>query len=277
MKKLILFLTTLSMALLPLFCFGQGEASQWLWQGTLLKFSPNAHTTIPALQPVPNSISSLAFGNSSIADKEGNLLFYSDGQNVYNNQHQIMDNGTGLRSCAARTNCNTDQTVLIVPNPAAPHLYYLFQNDVYIDGLFYSMIDMRQNNGKGKVIEKNRQLRSKTGQGMAATIGADCQSYWLLTNDWTKTGYYYAYKITANGIQPPVETTLSNQYSQDANMYITFSMQGNKVAMHEERSPACLYEFNQQTGKLTNRIELPYETAGGIPDFFFRLMAQRHI
>ncbi len=247
---------------LPTSIYAQGEAANWLYQGNILKFSTNSTATIPTIFPLPSSISQLSWGSSTIADKNGNLLFYSDGLNVYNNQHQIMENGGGLRSCAARTNCTTYQVVLIVPNPAAAHLYYLFQNDVYINGLFYSIIDMSQNNGKGKVIQKNIQIRDKIGQGMAVTIASDCQSYWLLTNDWVKPGYYYAYKITPAGIQPPIESSFFIKGGQDVNMYITFSNQGNKVTTIENtffqnnssRETSLLYDFNQQTGKLTNRI-----------------------
>src|SRR4051794_6120512 len=35
-------------------------------------------------------------GCSSISDAAGNLLFYTNGVNVYNKLHQLMPNGTGL-------------------------------------------------------------------------------------------------------------------------------------------------------------------------------------
>ena len=35
-------------------------------------------------------------GISSISDTLGNLLMYTEGQNIWNKNHQIMPNGTGL-------------------------------------------------------------------------------------------------------------------------------------------------------------------------------------
>ena len=36
-------------------------------------------------------------GSSSIADASGSLLFYTDGEEVYNKNHQQMSNGFGLK------------------------------------------------------------------------------------------------------------------------------------------------------------------------------------
>ena len=35
-------------------------------------------------------------GVASISDYKGNLLFYTDGQKVWNSKHEIMPNGDGL-------------------------------------------------------------------------------------------------------------------------------------------------------------------------------------
>src|SRR6476469_9585349 len=49
-------------------------------------------------------------GSASVADDNGNLLFYTDGVTVYNKQHQVMANGTGLKGGQSST-----QSALIVP------------------------------------------------------------------------------------------------------------------------------------------------------------------
>ena len=51
--------------------------------------------------------------------------------------------------------------LIIVPNPANDSTYYLFSIGVTsIFGLYYSIIDMRLNNGLGAVVSKNIQLQS---------------------------------------------------------------------------------------------------------------------
>lgn len=48
-------------------------------------------------------------GCTSISDNAGNLLFYSNGETVYNKSHSIMSNGNGLSGSAS-----TSQSSLIV-------------------------------------------------------------------------------------------------------------------------------------------------------------------
>ncbi|NEM96207.1 hypothetical protein [Pontibacter burrus] len=63
-------------------------------------------------------------GTASIADADGRLLFYSDGTTVWNKQHQVMANGSGLLGSA-----NSAQSCIIVPKPGSQTIYYLFTTD----------------------------------------------------------------------------------------------------------------------------------------------------
>ena len=132
-------------------------------------------------------------GCSTISDKDGKLLFYTDGSTVWNAKHNIMPNGTGLFGHLSST-----QSAIIVPNPSNPSIYYVFtvdephhQNawafpdqgpadfngfstteyndsftsvpegdDGFNNGLNYSLVDMTLNNGMGDIdiVEKNIQL-----------------------------------------------------------------------------------------------------------------------
>ncbi len=85
-------------------------------------------------------------GSSSISDLNGNLLFYSDGVTVWNAQHQVMPNGTGLPGHFSST-----QSSMIVPFPGDLKRYYLFTMDVIggSNGLSYSVVNMDLDNGKG--------------------------------------------------------------------------------------------------------------------------------
>ena len=93
-------------------------------------------------------------GSASICDKTGNLLFYTNGVTVYNRNHQVMLNGTGLKG-----NLSTVQSALIVPMPGTDNIYYIFTTDAvennFANGYNYSVVDMNRDNGKGEVILKN--------------------------------------------------------------------------------------------------------------------------
>jgi hypothetical protein len=62
-------------------------------------------------------------GCATISDKDGKLLFYTDGSFVYKN-HKIMANGYGLLG-----NRSSTQSAIIVPQPRNPYVYYIFTVD----------------------------------------------------------------------------------------------------------------------------------------------------
>ena len=49
-------------------------------------------------------------GCSSISDRDGNLMFYTNGQTVWNKNHEIMDNGEGLNA-----EIDNNQSSIIIP------------------------------------------------------------------------------------------------------------------------------------------------------------------
>src|SRR5688572_14072229 len=71
-----------------------------------LNFNTNPPQSISGGQSnIPDNI-------STICDGSGNLLFYTDGVSVWNKNHQVMPNGSGLIG-----NYTAGQTALIVPIP----------------------------------------------------------------------------------------------------------------------------------------------------------------
>ena len=51
-------------------------------------------------------------GCASISDKNGNILFYTDGMFVYDRTHTVMPNGSGLMG-----NISSFNSAIIVPKP----------------------------------------------------------------------------------------------------------------------------------------------------------------
>ena len=86
-------------------------------QGNIWYFGNYAGLDFNSGSPVVlnNSAMSAFEGCSSIADENGNLLFYTDGMTVWNMNHQVMYNGTGLYG-----NSSSTQSGVIVPLPGNP-------------------------------------------------------------------------------------------------------------------------------------------------------------
>ena len=112
----------------------QKEANIWYF-GNNAGIDFNSGVPVPLLDGQLDHVE----GSASIADVNGNLLFYTDGITVYNRNHQIMPNGSGLLGDDTATN-----SALIVPKPNDPEKYYIFTADRTNkpDGVNYSELDI---------------------------------------------------------------------------------------------------------------------------------------
>src|SRR5436190_5436154 len=77
-------------------------------------------------------------GCASIADASGNLLFYTNGINIWDKTHSVMANGSGLTG-----NSSTTQSGIIVKQPGNSNIYFVFSLGAQGTGsLNYSIVDM---------------------------------------------------------------------------------------------------------------------------------------
>ncbi|SMC93152.1 PKD domain-containing protein, partial [Moheibacter sediminis] len=194
-------------------------------------------------------------GSTTYSDNDGNLIFYTDGQTVYNRNHSIMVGGTGLMGHESST-----QSAIIIPKPDSPDIYYIFTiwNS---NGLRYNVVDMSQDGGNGAVIEKNTFLMSLTGMGgseklTAATI-AGCSGYWVLTHF---IGSFYAFSVTSAGVslQPVISTIgIQSYFPIQGAGHIKLSPNGKKLAVahrdfYNNVGGLGLYDFDNSSGTVSN-------------------------
>ena len=121
----------------------QNEVKQWHFGNKAgLNFLTNPPT--PITTSSVNSTNLSLFATSSMADANGNLLFYTNGKNIWNSNNNIMANGTGLISG------NTMQTNISLKKPGSSNLYYIFTTSHQIpSGLYYNVVDMNLASGLG--------------------------------------------------------------------------------------------------------------------------------
>ena len=162
-------------------------------------------------------------GAAAISDRDGNLLFYTDGRTLYNNKHQMIENGNYLYG-----DVSSSQSSIIIPNPNNEDLYYVFTADELWDynsyeksghqGFNYSIVDISKNNGLGKVISKNINLFKRTCEKVAAignkiTINDKVinNNYWVIAQEW-ETNSLKVYMVDDKGVKL-VHTYKSNIFS----------------------------------------------------------------
>ncbi|WP_369753442.1 T9SS type B sorting domain-containing protein [Flavobacterium sp. WC2409] len=293
MKINIFFVLVFSLLITPL--FAQKEAAIWYFGGNAgLDFNSGSPVALNNGKLVTNE------GCASISDKNGNILFYTDGSIVYDKTHQVMPNGYGLLGHKSST-----QSAIIVPKPKNPNIYYIFtvdqpnpdnvdddltnDEDPPNDGLNYSVVDLRLNNGLGDIIstEKNIHLitynpndaedvKFKCSEKITAVQHLDGISIWVVTH-FKNT--FYSFKISTQGLnQKPIQTTTpldvpTSGYISNAIGYLKFSPNGKKIAMantairltndlgpkgevRRNTGNVLLYDFDAGTGKISNGITL---------------------
>ena len=247
MKKILLYIL--------FFCFlksySQGEANIWY-------FGDYAGLDFNSGNPLSISGSKLTTreGCSSFSDANGNLLFYSDGTTVWNKNHNPMPNGTFLKGGSS-----SSQSAMIIPKPASTTEFYIFTVGSFANenpGFNYYTIDMTKDGGFGDVVrgpvDLNEGRELEWTEKVAAINGKDCETFWVISYVGDE---FKAYKITKNGVAFRPITTKTGYYAQDKRGYLKISPNGKKIAIaHMKDQKLFLYDFNNQTGLVTNPQEL---------------------
>ena len=217
-------------------------------------------------------------GCASISDKNGNLLFYTNGGGrdtmcpwwsqsrinqysilfgaIWNPNHDIMENGYMYGHQGGGLSAR--QSSVIIPDPADEDQYYVFTmeeaevtspfmplDSMICDtsikddyGVKYFKVDMSQNGGAGRVTEFDVSFFHPT---TSENIGATVHANG--TDYWLLFGSattLYISQISDTGITPPANTGISNGS-------IKFSPDASKLMVW-----STLYDFNNTTGAITN-------------------------
>src|SRR6267142_6834319 len=90
-KKIILAIQIL----LPLFCFSQRQGNVWYF-GDHAGVSFNSGIPVALTDGATFNTNQYSEGTTAISDSAGNLLFYSNGQKLWNRNNQVMPNGDSL-------------------------------------------------------------------------------------------------------------------------------------------------------------------------------------
>jgi PKD repeat protein len=197
---------------------------------------------------------------ASIADTAGNLLFYTDGETVWNKQNMVMANGGSLHGNKSSAQC------IIVHKPLSFE-YYIFTPEIVFGRLCYSVVDMALVAGQGSVTVKNQTLFVGTSERVSATRHCNERDSWILTKD-RNSSFFRAYLLTAAGLNTvPVLSAVSNPTAHGIGQ-LKFSPGGKKILFSDISGSYELFDFDRQTGLVTNRVILaqgsPYMGAYGV-------------
>lgn len=205
-------------------------------------------------------------GSASICDKNGMILFYTNGVNVFDRNHQFMPNGSGLLG-----NASSVDAAIIIPKPGNANIYFIFSCDAlennHANGYRYSEVDMSLNGGNGAVTNKNILLYAPSTERLTAVKHANGIDYWIITKRFGNNNTFSAYIIDCNGVNPiPVNSNAG--LTADAFGDLKASPNGKKIAMTlSAPRVGQVLDFDDTSGVLSNPIVL-YRQANTSPQLY---------
>lgn len=200
-----------------------------------------------------NGTMSTEYGCASIADRNtGALLFYTDGDTVWDASHNIMANGSSIGGHAANF-----QSAFIVPFPQDPDKYYIFATGPALTGygLYYATVDMTLNGGLGAVVLSNQIVYNDAMPHIAAAKHANGTDFWLISHQMNSDSFY-VHPITAAGIGAPVINEISwFQSAPPWGHVLKASPDGSKLAFTHNFHALSIFDFDNATGIISNEIQ----------------------
>ncbi len=239
--------------------FAQNEVNIWYFG---YKAGLDFNEEIPRV--VLNSDMDAHEGSASICDVNGNLLFYSNGETIWNREHKPLPNGSSLRGALS-----SSQSCIFVPKPRSNNIFYLFTIDDTNGefGFRYSEIDLNLDNGMGDIKpgKKNRPILSSVSEKITAVKNSDNQSIWVIVHEYLDNTFY-SYLIDDNGFDKsnvktsnigtahtPASGEIGNP--EAALGCMKMSQLGNKLAVAiQYRDIFEVFDFNKTTGIISNHI-----------------------
>lgn len=213
--------------------------------------------------------------NSSIANLQGDLLFYSNGCAIADSTHQIMPNGDSINAgaffdLAWLGDCNNGypgrQDIIILPDPDDSMGYYTihktieyerdFDPPTFVKFLKYSYVNMRLNLGKGDVVEKNKViLESEFLSSYLSAIRHSNMSDWWIIQPKDNSNTYYSILLDADGFTAIDSQNIGLKFDP---MYAgsagesRFSPDGKMFAYFNLTDGLYLFDFDREDAQLSN-------------------------
>jgi hypothetical protein len=208
------------------------------------------------------------------SDSSGALLFHSNGTSIQNRLHNIMQNGDSINPGKVR-----DASVvggypsitggMAVPAPGMPNFYYLVHTSLNDDFssknrfpiLYWSLVDMNQNGGLGKVVSKNNIMAVGELPSPVIIKHGNGRDWWVLVGDYLNK-VYKTILIDPTGIHTAQVQAITPESFKSGSAFHEISPDGTVFVNNEASGLGLwLYRFDRCTGQLYDPKLLPYPMA----------------
>ncbi|HLO91827.1 MAG TPA: PKD domain-containing protein, partial [Lentimicrobium sp.] len=261
--------------LLSINLFAQKEYSNWYF-GDHAGLSFNSGNPLAITTNNCNSFS----GSASVSDSLGNLLFYTDGEKVYNKFNYYTPNGTGLYGKGST------QGTIILQKPGSNNLYYIINvfystNNIPAipaQGLFYSVFNMELDGGLGDIDPSQKNipiylpLSGYACDKLTSVKHKNNKDIWIITRSYPGNKFY-SFLLTSSGIS---NVGLISPSLIDLNTWqqtygeIAISPDGKRMAAaYSDKRKFEYGSYNIETGKFNPEFVIQPDTnsnGAGFPE-----------
>lgn len=209
-------------------------------------------------------------GCATLSSPNGQLIAYTNGENVWDRSHQVMPNG----SSGLGGHNSTSQTALLLPAPNNQQLVYLFCIDAIdnnlVGGLRYSLIDLNAHGGLGDVtttkgiVLPTPTVGGKVTEKLTAVRHANGRDYWIVVHGW-QSNAFYSFLLSPSGISTvPVVSNIGSVHQGGGSFFnagnaigcMKASPDGRHLALAQRDNLSELFDFNNATGGVSNYVSL---------------------
>ncbi|MBO2009111.1 gliding motility-associated C-terminal domain-containing protein [Hymenobacter negativus] len=259
---------------LPLLASAQGEYSNWYFgRRADLHFAPAGG----APRPLLGSAMTATSGCATLSDAAGNLLLYSNGEQVWNRQHQLMPGGQSL---GGNTLVAQGCAVVRVQGTATPTAYLFTQRytsalSAFVTGTpIAAEIQLNGAGGLGQVTQTGLPVVADTilqrlgerqfAPYQALVRHANGRECWLLTR-LHQQGIFLATLLDGSGQWPCRRTVVSRVLPTRISSSTTFpgalvASPDGRTLLYNDVATSFLMSFDPATGQVSTPLQLVYPT-----------------
>jgi hypothetical protein len=205
-----------------------------------------------------------------ICDKDGQVLYYTNGCKIINRNHEVMYNGeeinVGTRaynSCAEH-DYRLMQGLLALPafaeHPDDYFLFHLRKHDtlpLYHIGydLLLTTINASEQEGLGAVTEKNQFIHQGFFlEHLSAVRHANGRDWWIVLPHWV-SNEFYVWRFAPDGLHGPIVQEIGRGWTGvNWGGQVAFSPDGTKYAMANFYNGLQLLDFDRCSGAFSNPV-----------------------
>ncbi len=231
--------------------------SNWFW-GTFASMDFSTGTAVANNDANANATVN-GFESSVVqSDSNGNLLFYSDGINVWNHFHQQMNVGPIFV-----WNNATVPGLIIVPYPKQPGKYYIVSAPpgyVSADGAQFVEVDVLANTVSSAQRFNHPSIPLNVTECLTAVPHCNGIDYWVIIRGYPPDGRFYSILVTQDGTQAGAQPVVSANFYPSYSAQLKGNHKGDKLVQAIFSSAQfnfARYDFNQATGEVTNEVLVP--------------------